>query len=145
MKYIPSFTITRDTPLCSKYLSLDKLRELYNGPAEWAYTYTLRGLLKKILCTKVQDFNIKIVLHLLIFKKSYITRLLSISKIRAFPRACYTERYIYDAIGWLYIQWNLGIRDTQGTVINCPEFWGGLISQVQFYVLNRPMDWSSCP
>ncbi len=29
-----------------------------------------------------------------------------------------------------YVQWNLGIRDTQGTVKNCPEFWGGLISQV---------------
>ncbi len=25
------------------------------------------------------------------------------------------------------------------------EFWGGLISQVCFYVLNRPRDWSSCP
>ncbi len=43
------------------------------------------------------------------------------------------------------IQWNLGIRDTQGTVKNCPEFWGGLISQVHFYVLDRPRDWSSCP
>ncbi len=38
------------------------------------------------------------------------------------------------------IQWNLGIRDTQGTVKNCPEFSGGLISQVHFYVLNRPRD-----
>ncbi len=37
----------------------------------------------------------------------------------------------------MLIQWNLGIRDTQGTVQNSPEFWGGLISQVQFYVLNR--------
>ncbi len=27
-------------------------------------------------------------------------------------------------------------RDTQGTVRNCPEFCGGLISQVHFYVLN---------
>ncbi len=34
--------------------------------------------------------------------------------------------------------WNLGISDTQGTVQNCPEFWGGLISHVHFY------DWSSC-
>ncbi len=37
-----------------------------------------------------------------------------------------------------HIQWNLGIRDTQGTVKNCPDFWGGLISQVHFYVMNRP-------
>ncbi len=43
------------------------------------------------------------------------------------------------------IQWNLGIKDTQGTVKNCLKFWGGLISQVHFYVLNRPRDWSSCP
>ncbi len=43
------------------------------------------------------------------------------------------------------LQWNLGIRDTHGTVKNCPEFWGGLISQVQFYVLIRPRDWSSYP
>ena len=33
------------------------------------------------------------------------------------------------------VQWNLGIRDTQGAVKNCPEFRGG---QVHFYVLNRP-------
>ncbi len=39
----------------------------------------------------------------------------------------------------------MGIRDTQGTVINCPEFWGALISQVHFHVLNRHRDWSSCP
>ncbi len=38
------------------------------------------------------------------------------------------------------IQWNLGIRDTHGTVQNCPEFGGGLISQVHIYVLNRPRD-----
>ncbi len=43
------------------------------------------------------------------------------------------------------MQWNLGIRDTQGTVKNCPQFWSGPISQVYFYVLNRPKDWSSCP
>ncbi len=43
------------------------------------------------------------------------------------------------------IQWNLGIRDTQGTVKNCPQFWGGLISQVHLWVLNGPRDWSSCP
>ncbi len=46
---------------------------------------------------------------------------------------------------YIHVQWNLGIRDTQGTVKNCPQFWGGLISQVHFYVLNRPRDWSSCP
>ena len=38
------------------------------------------------------------------------------------------------------VQWNLGIRDTQGTVKNCPEFGGGLISQVYFYVMNKPRD-----
>ncbi len=43
------------------------------------------------------------------------------------------------------LQWNLGIRDTQGTLKNCPEFWGGLIAQVHFYVTNRPRDWISCP
>ncbi len=43
------------------------------------------------------------------------------------------------------LQWNLGIRDTHGTVKNCPEFCGGLISQVYFYVLNMPRDWSRCP
>ena len=32
------------------------------------------------------------------------------------------------------------MRDTQGTVKNCPEFCGGLISQVHFYVLNRLLD-----
>ncbi len=49
---------------------------------------------------------------------------------------------------FLYInqlQWNLGNRDTQGTVKNCPQFWGGPISQVHLCVLNRPRDWSSCP
>ncbi len=30
----------------------------------------------------------------------------------------------------LVVQWHLGISDTQGTVKNCPEFWGGLFSQV---------------
>ncbi len=44
----------------------------------------------------------------------------------------------------LHVQWNLVIRDTHGTVKNCPEFWGGVISQVHFYVMNRPRDWSSC-
>ncbi len=44
-----------------------------------------------------------------------------------------------------HVQWNLEIRDTQGTVKNCPEFWGGLISQVHFYVLNRPREWSGRP
>ncbi len=39
-----------------------------------------------------------------------------------------------------YIQWNLGIRDTQRTVKKGPEFWGGLISQVHFYVMNRSKD-----
>ncbi len=43
------------------------------------------------------------------------------------------------------IQQNMGIRDTQGTVKNCSEFWGDLVSQVHFYVLNRLRDWSSCP
>ncbi len=43
-----------------------------------------------------------------------------------------------------HIQWNLEIRDTRRTVKNSPEFWGGLISQVHFYVMNRPRDWSSC-
>ncbi len=43
------------------------------------------------------------------------------------------------------LQWNLGLKNTQGTVKNCPEFWGGLISQVHFYVLKRHRDWSSCP
>ena len=27
----------------------------------------------------------------------------------------------------------------------CPEFWGGLISQGYFHVLNGPRDWSRCP
>ncbi len=45
----------------------------------------------------------------------------------------------------MHIQWNRGIRDTQGTVKKCPEFRGGLISQVHSYVMNRPRDWSSCP
>ncbi len=40
----------------------------------------------------------------------------------------------------MYIQWNLGIRDTKGTVKNCPEFYGGLISQGYYYVLDRPRD-----
>ncbi len=37
----------------------------------------------------------------------------------------------FEKLNWysLKIQWKLGIRDTQGTVKNCPEFWGGLISQ----------------
>ncbi len=51
-----------------------------------------------------------------------------------FTNCCSTEDY------WIafkdIIQWNLGIRDTQGTVKNCPEF-RGLISQVHFYVLNK--------
>ncbi len=43
-------------------------------------------------------------------------------------------------IGTTYtVQWNLGIRDTHGTVKNCPEFWGILISQVHICVLNRPI------
>ncbi len=50
--------------------------------------------------------------------------------------------YMYMQI--MYIQSDL-IRDTQGTVKNCPEFQGCLISQVNFCVLNRPRDWSSCP
>ncbi len=37
---------------------------------------------------------------------------------------CYMYMYIY----FVHVQWNLGIRDTQGTVNTCPEFWGGLIS-----------------
>ncbi len=44
----------------------------------------------------------------------------------------------------VHIQWNLGITDTQGTVQKCPEFWDGLISQVHFYVLDRPRGWRSC-
>ncbi len=36
---------------CSKYFSLYKLRELSNGPVKWAYTYTLRGLLKPVFMT----------------------------------------------------------------------------------------------
>ena len=40
----------------------------------------------------------------------------------------------------LYVQWNLGIWDTKGTVKNCPEIWGGLISQVHFPVLVSPKD-----
>ncbi len=36
------------------------------------------------------------------------------------------------------IQWNLGITDTQGTVLNSEVH--GLISHVYFYVLNRPRD-----
>ena len=35
---------------------------------------------------------------------------------------------------YLYLQWNLGIRDTQGTVNNCPEFWGGLISHSMYWI-----------
>ncbi len=30
------------------------------------------------------------------------------------------------------------IRDTEGTLKNCPGFWGGLISQLRFQVPNRP-------
>ncbi len=40
----------------------------------------------------------------------------------------------------MVVQWNLGIRNTQGTVRNCPELCGGLISQAYFYLLNRPRD-----
>ncbi len=36
--------------------------------------------------------------------------------------------------------WNLGIRDTQGTVNNCPEFRGGLMSQVHFHIMNTARD-----
>ncbi len=36
------------------------------------------------------------------------------------------------------------IRDTQRSVKICPELWGGLISQVHYYVMNRPRDWSRC-
>ncbi len=43
------------------------------------------------------------------------------------------------------IQWNLGIRDTHGTVKNCPEFGGGRTSHVHLYVMNRPRDWRQCP
>ncbi len=43
------------------------------------------------------------------------------------------------------LQWNLGIRDTQGTGEKCLKFWGGLISQVHFHVLNTATNWSSCP
>ncbi len=39
------------------------------------------------------------------------------------------------ALNFFTILWNRGIRDSQGTVENCPEFWGGLISQIHFYVL----------
>ncbi len=50
------------------------------------------------------------------------------------------EPYFYK-----FVQWNLGIRDTQGTVKHCPEFWGGLISQVYCYILIMPRNWSDCP
>ena len=35
------------------------------------------------------------------------------------------KQYYHDLanrLGVSYIQWNLGIRDTHGTVKNCPEF-----------------------
>ena len=48
-----------------------------------------------------------------------------------------TARDLY--LSWKYwnqedrhIQWNLGIRAPQGTVKNCPEFGGGLISGYSF-------------
>ena len=35
--------------------------------------------------------------------------------------------------------------ETPNGLKNCPEVGGCLFSQVHFYVLNRPRDWSSCP
>ncbi len=54
---------------------------------------------------------------------------------------CFSERDPrHICIYFDHTQWNLKIRDTQGTVKNwIPEYWGGLISQVHFYVLNRPI------
>ncbi len=43
------------------------------------------------------------------------------------------------------IQWNLGIRETQGTVKNCPQFWGGLISDryIAMYWICLGLKWLS--
>ncbi len=54
------------------------------------------------------------------------------------PKAIVSDAGSKDLVSRYELQWNLGIRATQGTVKNCPEFWGGLISQVNFYILNRP-------
>ena len=56
-----------------------------------------------------------------------------------------SSRYITSVSTLPLVQWNLGIRDTQGTVENCCEFWGGVISQVHFQVVNRSRDESICP
>ncbi len=55
------------------------------------------------------------------------------------PARIITGDFEYD------IQWNLGIRDTHGTVKHCPQFQGGLTSQVLLRVPNTPRDSSSCP
>ncbi len=64
----------------------------------------------------------------------------------------YISRSYFLVMGYIYfyitivlssyniLQWNLGIRDIQGTVKNCPEFRGGLFPQVYFYVMNKPRD-----
>lgn len=35
-------------------------------------------------------------------------------------------------------QWQLRTKDTQGTMEDCPEYRGGLISHVHFHVMKRP-------
>ena len=56
----------------------------------------------------------------------------------------YSSHRYTDIPRWIYSEiWELGTP--KGTVKNCPEFWGGLISQVHFYLLNKARDWSSCP
>ncbi len=48
------------------------------------------------------------------------------------PGESLRRRVLLQRVG-IYVQWNLGNRDTQRTVENRPEFWGGLISQVHFF------------
>ncbi len=51
----------------------------------------------------------------------------------------HSVKQIYPCLN-LYVQWNLRIKDSQGTVKNCPEYQGGFISQVHFRLLSRPKD-----
>ncbi len=70
--------------------------------------------------------------------EAYITQ--SLTKAKLEGRSMYAKQLLVVTAIDIHVQWNLGIRDTQGTAKNCPEFPGRLMFQVHFYVMNRPRD-----
>ena len=65
---------------------------------------------------------------------------LEIELLESFIARCYDYQDSISVVPFLRLQSNLGIRDTQGTVKNWPQFQGGLISQVNLCVPNTPRD-----